>query len=385
MTPHPVLLSTDIGSDIDDALALLTLLNHPAIDLRGIYTVNGDLDARCFIAKHIVTLARRDIPVARGIADPLWAVVAPHTFFESCLVDDTYIDEDRMEEECSPEILHRPLEACGIIRDGISHLAAQLRQQSHIVLNIAPMTNIAVLLRDFPDVVGNIIHLYVMGFTLNGRLEHNVRFDSEAASRILESGIPTTIIPGDVCEQWRLPASPETQFRSPAGMYVTSMLHAFLGAKIVDACRQSDLLQRLKSTQIRLESAQRIGTNEFLKRENSRHTFTVNFDETAACLDRERFLWDLQRLLKDFEDPRLAYPGGPELACEMRPLLRQDISIADAYVPYCLLHPDRVRTKRLRLRCDAVGGTIVELGEQHEVVTEVDLEHFRAFLADYLI
>ena len=45
-----ILFSTDIGSDPDDALALLAMLNHPEIDLKGIYTVNGLVDFRSFIA-----------------------------------------------------------------------------------------------------------------------------------------------------------------------------------------------------------------------------------------------------------------------------------------------------------------------------------------------
>src|SRR4051812_46203074 len=46
--PRPVrlLLDTDIGSNIDDALALAYLLRHPRCDLLGVTTVSGDVARR---------------------------------------------------------------------------------------------------------------------------------------------------------------------------------------------------------------------------------------------------------------------------------------------------------------------------------------------------
>ena len=41
MTVVPVLLDTDIGSDIDDAICLAYLLAQPRCDLRGVTTVSG--------------------------------------------------------------------------------------------------------------------------------------------------------------------------------------------------------------------------------------------------------------------------------------------------------------------------------------------------------
>ena len=41
-----VLFDTDIGTDIDDALALAYLLCQPECDLLGVTTVSGDVTAR---------------------------------------------------------------------------------------------------------------------------------------------------------------------------------------------------------------------------------------------------------------------------------------------------------------------------------------------------
>ena len=39
MSILPIILDTDIGDDIDDALALSVILNSPELDLRGVTTV----------------------------------------------------------------------------------------------------------------------------------------------------------------------------------------------------------------------------------------------------------------------------------------------------------------------------------------------------------
>src|SRR5215213_2923248 len=61
-----LLLDTDIGTDVDDALAFA--LRHPDIELRAVTTVSGDVDRRAQIAAKILRLAGRDdLEVAAGI------------------------------------------------------------------------------------------------------------------------------------------------------------------------------------------------------------------------------------------------------------------------------------------------------------------------------
>src|SRR5437660_423515 len=45
-----ILLDTDIGSDIDDAVCLAYLLAQPACELLGITTVSGEADKRAMLA-----------------------------------------------------------------------------------------------------------------------------------------------------------------------------------------------------------------------------------------------------------------------------------------------------------------------------------------------
>jgi inosine-uridine nucleoside N-ribohydrolase len=63
----PVILDTDIGTDIDDAFALALALSSPEIDLRAVTTVSADAYGRALIACRFLEAAGRgDIPVAAG-------------------------------------------------------------------------------------------------------------------------------------------------------------------------------------------------------------------------------------------------------------------------------------------------------------------------------
>src|SRR3974377_1570181 len=63
----PFILATDIGTDVDDALALAFALRCPKLELRAVTTVSGDTVRRARIAKMLLRLAGRDdVEVAAG-------------------------------------------------------------------------------------------------------------------------------------------------------------------------------------------------------------------------------------------------------------------------------------------------------------------------------
>jgi inosine-uridine nucleoside N-ribohydrolase len=65
--PIPVVLATDIGSDIDDTWALAHLLRSPELDLRMVLTETGDARYRAAVtAKLLESAERTDIPIALG-------------------------------------------------------------------------------------------------------------------------------------------------------------------------------------------------------------------------------------------------------------------------------------------------------------------------------
>ena len=73
-----VIIDTDIGDDIGDALALAVALQSPALDIVGITTAYGDVQTRARLARRICSAAGRpDIPVMAGEPMPLGGVFHP--------------------------------------------------------------------------------------------------------------------------------------------------------------------------------------------------------------------------------------------------------------------------------------------------------------------
>src|SRR5262245_41630405 len=69
--PTKLLLDTDIGSDIDDAVCLAYLLAQPECDLLGITTVTGEAERRAMMASALCKVAGRSVPIYPGAEQPL--------------------------------------------------------------------------------------------------------------------------------------------------------------------------------------------------------------------------------------------------------------------------------------------------------------------------
>src|SRR5437870_7382262 len=69
--PLKVLFDTDIGSDIDDAVALAYLLAQPECELLGITTVSGEPGKRAQLASALCQNAGREVAIFPGRDAPL--------------------------------------------------------------------------------------------------------------------------------------------------------------------------------------------------------------------------------------------------------------------------------------------------------------------------
>src|SRR5437667_12708639 len=68
----PIILDTDIGDSIDDALALAFALHSPELDVRAVTTVIDDVESKTRLAwKMLGVHNRRDIALAMGAPEPL--------------------------------------------------------------------------------------------------------------------------------------------------------------------------------------------------------------------------------------------------------------------------------------------------------------------------
>lgn len=66
-----ILLDTDIGSDIDDAVCLAYLLAQPDCNLLGVTTVTGEAIKRAQMVSAMCKVAGKDIPIYPGVEKPL--------------------------------------------------------------------------------------------------------------------------------------------------------------------------------------------------------------------------------------------------------------------------------------------------------------------------
>ena len=63
----PVILDTDLGTDIDDTWALAQALRSPEIDLKMVITATGDTDYRtALVAKFLQVSGRTEVPIGTG-------------------------------------------------------------------------------------------------------------------------------------------------------------------------------------------------------------------------------------------------------------------------------------------------------------------------------
>lgn len=66
-----ILLDTDIGTEVDDAITLAYLLAEPEAELLGITTVTGEAEERAKLASLLCSIAKKDIPIYPGCEKPL--------------------------------------------------------------------------------------------------------------------------------------------------------------------------------------------------------------------------------------------------------------------------------------------------------------------------
>ena len=149
-SPTKLLFDTDIGSDIDDAVALAYLLIQPSIDLLGITTVTGEARKRAALASRLITIAGQVVPIFPGFEAPREiATRQPIAQQAVKLSSAQLIGTDRP---------HNPEAA-------IDFMANTIRANPFEVtlLAVGPFTNVARLFEKYPDISRLLKALVIMG------------------------------------------------------------------------------------------------------------------------------------------------------------------------------------------------------------------------------
>lgn len=140
-----ILLDTDIGGDIDDAVCLAYLLREPACRLLGITTVCGESERRAAVADAICRAAGKMIPIVAGLDSTLQPIpIYPTPEGAAALERWPHGDYEKGD---APAFLYQT------IREHPGEV---------VLLGIGNMTNIATLFRAYPDAAGLLKGLCVM-------------------------------------------------------------------------------------------------------------------------------------------------------------------------------------------------------------------------------
>jgi purine nucleosidase len=196
----PVILDTDIGDDIDDALALALALQSPELRVLAITTVLHQGERRADLTYRILELYHRtDIPVGVGAEQPLLAASNNLPIKQTQALASDY---------------HMPLDRR---RNGLELLIETVMRSPEKVTLLAygPATNVAIALRAEPRLAGKLERIVLMnGVFFRPGLEYNTFRDPEASQIVYTSGIPVTTVGLDVTTQCRLSAENLAQMES---------------------------------------------------------------------------------------------------------------------------------------------------------------------------
>ncbi|MGH2531032.1 MAG: nucleoside hydrolase [Thermomicrobiales bacterium] len=186
--PTRLILDTDIGTDVDDCLALAVILGSPEIELVGVTCVYGDVALRGRMVRKLLRLKRRDdVPVYLGADDSLLGLRPIHWPGHEGV---------GLLEESDEGLEPTPGRAVDFIVESVMANPGQIH-----LLAIGPLTNVAIALKVEPRIAERLAHLTIMGGVRHSArtiAEHNIVCDPEAAQIVVSSGAPTTLVPLDV-------------------------------------------------------------------------------------------------------------------------------------------------------------------------------------------
>lgn len=178
----PVVLDTDIGSNVDDLLALLFTLGSTKLDLVGVTTVYGDTTLRAKVAHSILELAgRADVPVGYGVEAPLSGKPVFWTGHEGEGYD--------LSEEPEP----------GTSASSLYEAALAEHGSNLVVAAIGPLTNVVTALQSARTMPRCVVAM--AGQFGSGEPEHNVSSDAVAAAQLMELGVPVVFVGIELCRQ----------------------------------------------------------------------------------------------------------------------------------------------------------------------------------------
>jgi len=177
-----IFIDTDVGDDIDDALALSLAFRSPEVQLCGITTVFRDAPLRAALTRQLLASWGRDVPLYSGISRALLEPTDDDLGTQMQWVSDrTWTSPDHAVDELIAAVLE-----------------SEKSGEPLVIVAIGPLTNIAVALAREPR-LASLTRLVIMGGSFFTPFpEWNIKCDPAAAAMVVQSGIPIDFIGLDV-------------------------------------------------------------------------------------------------------------------------------------------------------------------------------------------
>lgn len=221
---YRIILDTDIGTDVDDLLALSVILSSPELELAGITCVYGDTHLRAQICHKVLRLTRRDVPVLQGARESL---LSRRPVYWAGHEGVGVVTPDDPPAAASTEDATKFLIQSVLASPGSIHLVA-----------IAPLTNLALAFLREPTLASRLAGITLMGSVARSisRLdlpvtEHNILCDPDAAQIVFQTctaaNTPVTIVPLDLTTLVRIYPQDVARIRERG-----TQLHALIASQV---------------------------------------------------------------------------------------------------------------------------------------------------------
>lgn len=136
MAKEKILLDTDIGTEVDDAITLAYLLANPEAELVGITTVTGESIERAKMASVFCKVAGKDIPIYAGCEKP---ILVPQI--------ELYAPQKKILDKWVHDSKFSPNKAVTFMQEMIHRYPGEIT-----LLCIAPLTNVGLLFAIDPEI-----------------------------------------------------------------------------------------------------------------------------------------------------------------------------------------------------------------------------------------
>jgi purine nucleosidase len=230
-----VILDTDIGTDVDDALALAFAAASSEISLLGVTTVHANAALRARIARRLLDLAGAiDVPVVAGRSAPLRASAVERFHWHELwghegvgvLDSDALatVEDDALRDDAAAFIVEQVNAAPGEVS----------------LIAVGPLTNVGRAFELDPSLGSKVKDITLMGglvdssdFFWGPQFETNFNADPGAAEIVLSSGAPITVVPLEVTLKVFLDRAQRDRLDSPEANVIASAL-----GRLIEAMRE---------------------------------------------------------------------------------------------------------------------------------------------------